>query len=134
MTTHTSGAGAIESWDENPYLEIDDHRKLTQASIRLKYNGDWEGESTSETLMCYAADDATSYVGLEHFVGRIGERSGSFVIQSTGTYDGIQARSEGDVVPGSGTGDFAGIRGRHTSVSTHDDYPNKPFTFEYDLD
>ena len=134
MTTYTSGAGAIESWDENPYLEIDDHRKLTQASIRLKYNGDWEGESTSETLMCYAADDATSYVGLEHFVGRIGERSGSFVIQSTGTYDGIQARSEGDVVPGSGTGDFAGIRGRHTSVSTHDDYPNKPFTFEYDLD
>ena len=134
MTTHTSGAGAIESWDENPYLEIDDHRKLTQASIRLKYNGDWEGESTSETLMCYAADDATSYVGLEHFVGRIGERSGSFVIQSTGTYDGIQARSEGDVVPGSGTGDFAGIRGRHTSVSTHDDYPNKPFTFEYDVD
>ena len=134
MTTYTSGAGAIESWDENPYLEIDDHRKLTQASIRLKYSGDWEGESTSETLMCYAADDATSYVGLEHFVGRIGERSGSFVIQSTGTYDGIQARSEGEVVPGSGTGDFAGIRGRHTSVSTHDDYPNKPFTFDYDVD
>ena len=134
MSIVTSGAGAIESWDEKPYLQIDDTRKLTQASIRLKYSGDWEGESTSETLMCYAADDAVTFMGYEHFTGRIGDRSGSFVIQSTGTYDGAEARSEGEVVAGSGTGDFAGIRGRHTSVSTHADYPNKPFTFEYDID
>lgn len=134
MSIQTSGTGAIEAWDEKPYLQIDDQRKMTQASVRLKYSGDWEGESTSETLMCYAADDAVSYAGFEHFVGRIGERSGSFVIQSTGTYDGTEARSEGQVVPGSGTGDFAGIHGRHTSVSTHGDYPNKPFTFDFDID
>jgi hypothetical protein len=84
--------------------------------------------------MCYAADDAATYMGYEHFIGRIGQRTGSFVIQSTGTYDGKESRSEGDIVAGSGTGDFAGIRGRHTSVSTHSDYPNKPFTFEYDVD
>ena len=134
MSIHTSGTGAIETWDEKPYLQIDDQRKMTQASIRLKYSGEWEGESTSETLMCYAADDAVSFAGFEHFVGRIGDRSGSFVIQSTGTYDGTEARSEGQVVAGSGTGDFAGVRGRHTSVSTHGDYPNKPFTFDFDVD
>jgi Protein of unknown function (DUF3224) len=133
MSTRTSGSGTIQAWDEEPYLQIDDARKLTQASIRLKYSGDWDGESTSETLMCYSSDDAASYAGFEHFVGRIGDRSGSFVIQSTGTYDGTEARSDGEVVPGSGTGDFAGIRGRHTSVSTHSDYPNKPFTFEYEI-
>ena len=134
MSTHTSGTGAIEAWDEKPYLQIDDQRKMTQASVRLKYSGDWEGESTSETLMCYAADDAVSYAGFEHFVGRIGDRSGSFVIQSTGTFDGTEARSEGQVVPGSGTDGFAGIRGHHTSVSTHSDYPNKPYTFDFDID
>ena len=134
MSIHTSGTGAIETWDEKPYLQIDDQRKMTQASIRLKYSGDWQGESTSETLMCYAADDAVSFAGFEHFVGRIGDRSGSFVIQSTGVYDGTEARSEGEVVPGSGTGDFAGVRGRHTSVSTHGDYPNKPYTFDFDVD
>lgn len=133
MTTHTSGAAEIAAWDEKPYQEIDDTRKLTQATIRLTYHGDWEGESTTESLMCYVADDDATYIGFEHFVGRIGDRSGSFVIRSSGRYDGTAARSEGEVVPGSGTGDFAGLRGRHASVSTHDDYPNKPFTFDYEL-
>jgi hypothetical protein len=134
MTIHTSGAGAIESWDEQPILEIDDARKLTRATVRYKYSGDWEGEATAESLMCYAADDAATYVGYEHFVGRIGERSGGFVVQISGTYDGTEARSAGEVVAGSGTGDFAGIRGRHSSVSTHQDYPNRPFEFEFDVD
>ena len=133
MSTRISGAAAIEAWDEKPYRQIDDRRKLTQASIRLRYSGDLEGESTSETLMCYAADDAATFMGFEHFTGRIGERSGTFVIRETGTYDGTEARSEGEIVEGSGTGDFAGLRGRHSSVSTHADYPNKPFTLEYDL-
>jgi hypothetical protein len=133
MSTQISGAAAIETWDERTYREIDDGRKLTQATIRLQYTGDLEGESTSETLMCYAADDAATYMGFEHFTGRIGKRSGSFVIRETGTYDGTRARSEGEIVEGSGTGDFVGLRGRHSSVSTHADYPNKPFTLEYDL-
>lgn len=133
MSTQISGAAAIETWDERTYREIDDGGKLTQATIRLKYTGDLEGESTSETLMCYAADDAATYMGFEHFTGRIGTRAGSFVIRETGTYDGTRARSEGEIVEGSGTGDFVGLRGRHRSVSTHADYPNKPFTLEYDL-
>lgn len=133
MSTQISGAAAIETWDERTYREIDDGGKLTQATIRLKYTGDLEGESTSETLMCYAADDAATYMGFEHFTGRIGKRAGSFVIRETGTYDGTRARSEGKIVEGSGTGDFVGLRGRHRSVSISADYPNKPFTLEYDL-
>lgn len=133
MSTQITGAAAIEAWDEQPYLEIDEGRKLTQASVRLKYAGDLDGESTSETLMCYAADDAATYMGFEHVTGRIGERSGTFVIRETGTFDGTEARSEGEIVEGSGTGDFVGLRGRHSSVSTHADYPNKPFTLEYDF-
>lgn len=128
-----SGTAAIESWDEKPYLEIEDGKKLSQASIRHRYEGDLDGESTSETLMCYTAEAAASYAGYEHFVGRIGDREGSFVVRSVGTYDGSEARSDGEVVPGSGTGDFVGLQGRYTSVSTHDDYPNQPYTFEYEL-
>lgn len=133
MPTKISGAATIEAWDEKPYLEMEDGKKLSRANIRLRYAGDLDGESTSESLMCYAADDAASYAGYEHFVGRIGDRQGSFVIQEVGTYDGSEARSDGEVVPGSGTGDFVGLQGRFTSVSTHDDYPNKPYTLEYEL-
>ena len=133
MSEQIKGAAAIAAWDEEPYLQIDDGRKLTQARIRLTYTGDLEGESTSESLMCYTADDAATYMGFEHVTGRIGQRSGSFIIRETGTFDGTEARSEGEIVEGSGTGDFEGLRGRHSSVSTHADYPNKPFTLEYEF-
>ena len=133
MRTQISGKAAIAAWDEKPYVEIDEHRKLTQASIRLRYSGDIEGESRTETLMCYAADDDVTFTGFEHFVGRIGDREGSFVVYATGSYDGTTARSEGEIVAGSGTGGLAGLRGRQVSESTHGDYPNQPYTLEYDF-
>jgi hypothetical protein len=38
------------------------------------------------------------------------------------------------VVPGSGTGELAGISGTGTSVSTHDDYPFMPLTLRYEVE
>ena len=36
-------------------------------------------------------------------------------------------------MPGSGTGELAGISGSADSSSTHDDYPHMPLTLSYDL-
>lgn len=41
--------------------------------------------------------------------------------------------SESSIVPGSGTGDLAGISGSATSSSTHGDYPYMPLTLRYEL-
>lgn len=127
-----TGTYEIKSWDENPYAEEEDGGKLTRATITERVQvGELEGDAVTETLMCYTADGTASYAGFMRFVGRIGDRSGSFVEQSTGIYDGTQAKSTSVVVPGSGTGDLKGLRGEGTSESTSQDYPNRPFTLNY---
>jgi hypothetical protein len=132
MSTRVVGKYEIKSWDEKPYVEIEGGGKLTRTAVTESIAADdIEGETSSESLMCYAEDGTASYVGQLRFVGRVGDRSGSFVEQTTGSYDGKQAKSTSFVVPGSGTGDLRGMRGEGSSVSTHDDYPFRPFTLDY---
>jgi hypothetical protein len=125
----------IKSWDEMPYRELEDGRKFTKANVVLAGSeGDLRGEATWEALMYYAADGTGTYVGLMQVTGRLGERSGSFVMQGSGTYDGKQARVESFVVPGSGTDELTGLSGTSVSVSTHEDYPFWPLTLTYDIE
>ena len=63
----------------------------------------------------------------------MGGQVGSFALRGSGDYDGTRAASEFEIIEGSGAGGCAGISGAATSVSTHEDYPNMPITFKYDL-
>jgi hypothetical protein len=102
----------IAGWDEKAYGELENGGKLTQASVKQSFSGDIEGEGSVEWLMCYRPDETADFIGLQHIAGRIGERSGSFVLlQTHGTFDGKEARGDLSVVPGSGTGDLRGLRG-----------------------
>ncbi|MGH3439463.1 MAG: DUF3224 domain-containing protein [Sciscionella sp.] len=98
----------ITEWDEQPYDETGP--KLVRCRVRCRYTGDMEGESTWEALMVYASDGTASYVGLERFTGSIGGRAGTVVLRQTGIFDGV-ARTEWLVLPGSGTGELAGLNG-----------------------
>ena len=112
MTTRATGTFKIEGWDEQPYTEIDDGRKLTRASVKQAFSGDVEGRGAVEWLMCYRPDQTADFVGLQRIVGRLGDRSGSFVmVQTDGTFDGKEARGKLSVVPGSGTDELTGLRG-----------------------
>jgi Protein of unknown function (DUF3224) len=115
----------IEGWDEAPYAEFDGGRKLTKASVTQAVSGDVEGEGSVESLMCYRDDGTADFVGLQRIVGRIGERSGSFVlVQTAGTFDGQMARAELAVVPGSGTEELAGLSGTGTFEAPHGGTPS----------
>jgi Protein of unknown function (DUF3224) len=132
MTTHIEGTFKLASWDENTYAELDGEAKLTRASIAQDFAGDLTGTGTSELLMHYREDGTATIVGLVHMAGTIGDRSGSFVLQSTGTYDGSEARSTWSVIPGSGTGQLRGLRGDGVSVAPGG--PSGTYTLDYDLD
>lgn len=134
MGTHIETKLQIKSWDEQPYLELEDGRKFTRASVVLSGSqDDFQADATWEALMYYASDGTSSYTGLMHVVGRLGDRSGSFVLQGDGTFDGTRASGQSRVVPGSGTGDLAGLSGTSASVSTHADYPYMPLTLDYEI-
>jgi hypothetical protein len=132
MKQRATAVFAIKGWDEKPYSEAAGLPKLTRASVTKTFRGDLEGESQLEYLMMYRADGTASYVGLERVVGRLGRRSGSFVLQRTGVFDGSLAKESYSVVAGSGTGDLAGLRGEGNSTAGH--AKENAMALEYDLD
>ncbi len=119
MSRRAAATFQVKTWDEEPFHESDDAPKLTRARVTKSFRGDIEGEGTLEYLMMYRDDGSASFVGLERVVGRLGDRSGSFVLQHTGTFEGGTAKVTWFVVPGSGTGDLRGLRGEGGFASAH---------------
>jgi hypothetical protein len=122
---------AIKSWDEKPYSEGQDLPRLTRASVVKAFTGDIEGEGQVEYLMMYRADGSATFVGLERVVGRIGGKSGSFVLQRIGVFENGQAKESYSVIPGSATGELEGLRGDGSSAVGHG--MEHPFSLNYDL-
>ena len=122
---------AIKSWDEKPYSEAQDQPKLTRASVAKTFTGDVEGDGQVEYLMMYRSDGTATFVGLERIVGRVGGKSGSFVLQRTGVFENGEAKESYSVVPGSGTGELQGLR--REGKSAVGDGMEHPFELSYDL-
>lgn len=110
----------VTSWDEKELRTFDDHEgsKVTQASIGYRVTGDLDGDSVEDVLMYYRPDGTAAVLGLWRVSGSASGRTGSVVLSSTGGYDGTTATGELRVVPGSGTGDFATVRGTGTTSAT----------------
>ena len=123
---------AIKSWDEKPYSEGEGLPKLTRASVFKTFTGDIEGEGHVEYLMMYRSDGSASFLGLERFVGRVGGKTGTFVLQRTGVFEGGQAKESYSVIPGSATGELHGLRGDGSTAVGHG--TEFPFTLNYELD
>lgn len=119
MGTQARATFTVKSWDEKPVVELDGGGKFTRASVVGVYSGEIEGEGTWENVMFFRADGTAIYVGLERITGRIGGRAGSVVLQSTGAYDGTEARSTVSVVAGSATGELAGLEGEGRFAAPH---------------
>jgi hypothetical protein len=122
MRTHADATIEGVKWEEKPYDEKDGV-KLARASVVQRYHGDIEGEATLEYLLAYGTDGATNFVGIERVVGRIGGRSGSFVIESRGVWRDGRAKASQNVVPESATGELHGLRGEGGYEATHDHHP-----------
>lgn len=130
MTTANAAFG-MTSWNEEPYSEVEGELKLTRAEITNTLTGDVEGESTLTYLMTYLPDGSASFTGQERVIGRIGDRQGSFVLQHQGEFRAGKAIGTLTIIPGSGTGDLAGLKGAGSYTAT--DVQPTPFTLEYDL-
>ncbi len=131
MTQTANARFAIKGWDEKPYDDDDDLPKLKRASVTKSYSGDIEGEGHVEYLMMYRGDGSATFVGLERVIGRIAGRTGSFVLQRTGVFEGGEAKEQYSVVAGSGTGELHDLAGEGRSAVGHG--MEHPFTLEYEL-
>jgi Protein of unknown function (DUF3224) len=129
MTQHATGTLAVKSWDEKPYSEIAGQPKLTRAAVVYTYHGDIEAEGSVEYLMCYSNNNIAYFIGYEQITGRLGDRSGSFVLQHNGTFEAGAVKDALTVVPGSATGDLSGLRGSGNSGGDGE----AVFTLDYEI-
>lgn len=109
--THLSGEFHINGWDEKPLEEHADGRKLTRATVKRTFAGELKGESETEYLMSYAADQTARFVGMERITAELDGEPGHLTLALRGVYDGTEAKADWDVVEGSGDGVFEGASG-----------------------
>jgi hypothetical protein len=85
---------------------------LGRMSLDKTFEGDLVGHGQGEMLTALTPDKGSAgYVAIERVRGRLHGKDGSFVLQHSGTMDGGAQQLSITIVPGSGTGALAGIRG-----------------------
>jgi Protein of unknown function (DUF3224) len=84
---------------------------LTRIHVEERFSGDIEGDGVAEFLQAARADGSASFVGIERVTGTVAGKQGTFLLQDAGTVAGNLVSGEWFVVPGSGTGQLAGLRG-----------------------
>lgn len=107
---HAKGWGNVTKYDSKPYDECGG-LSLSEVRVTEEFTGDFAGTGTARFLMVSRADGSAHFTGMERFVGKLGERSGSFLMQNSGTLKDGAVNSEWLVIPGSGTGELSGLRG-----------------------
>lgn len=126
-----------QTWEEARVGEVDPVHAVAAATFTTTYAGDLVGSSTCALTICYVDGDAADphslvgpYTGFELVTGELAGRSGSFVLAATGDHSGGVAKTDVRVVPGSGTGELAGIRGAGSYAADGMEYT---LVLDYDL-
>lgn len=105
---------------------------LSHNSFTKTFSGDLEGSSITQMLSARSPGGA-GYVAMERIVGRLGDRVGTFVLLHMGTLDETgEPTGHWNIVPGSGTGELAGISG-HAHIGADPDGTHR-FQLHYELD
>jgi len=104
------------------------------AAMEKRFTGDVDGRSSTVFVAAFDQErGAGTYVAMESFEGSIDGRSGSFNFIHSATTSGSDRTSEYFlIVPGSGLGSLASIRGG--GAITIDAQGTHRISFEYDLD
>lgn len=109
--THASAVITVHKYEPSAYVEPADGPVLTRIHVQESFDGDIQGEGEVEFLQAGRADGSASFVGIERVSGKVGGREGTFLLQDAGTVQGSVVSGDWFVVPGSGTGQLAGLRG-----------------------
>jgi hypothetical protein len=111
MTQHATGPFEVKLAPLDPAFKTEDNA-LGRMSIDKQFHGDLEATSKGEMLTAgNPSKGSAGYVAEEHVTGTLHGRSGSFSLQHNATMDNGNFQLNIIVVPGSGTGQLAGLSG-----------------------
>ena len=112
MTTHASGTFEVKL---QPQASdgVKGAEMLGRMSIDKQFHGDLEATSKGEMLTAMTAvKGSAGYVAVEQVTGTLQGKSGSFLLQHTGTMSSGSQQLSVTVVPDSWTGQLVGLSGK----------------------
>ena len=130
MTTRASGTFEVRMSPQAP----DDGAEgvgIGRMLIDKRFEGDLEATSKGQMLAARApVSNSAGYVALEQVTGKLGGRSGTFLLQHSGTMTRGAPRLNVSVVPDSGTGELEGLSGTMDIII---DEEGHSYVFDYAL-
>lgn len=122
------GTFETAGWTPQPAYDERDGVALTHVTLTKTFTGDLEATGAVSMIMSTAEhEDSRSYVAMERIAGSLNGREGSFVVQHNAVSDQGEDSLRVTVVPGSGTGELAGLRGEMVIDAAH------TYVFSYEL-
>jgi Protein of unknown function (DUF3224) len=109
--TRASAVITVHKYEPAPYDEPAGGPVLTRIHVEESFSGDISGAGVVEFLQAAQPDGSASFVGIERVSGTLAGREGTFLLQDVGTVEGNVVSGDWFVIPGSGTGGLAGLRG-----------------------
>ena len=101
----------VHKYEPAAYDEPAEGPVLAKIHVEESFSGDISGDGVVEFLQAARADGSASFVGIERITGTVAGGNGTFLLQDAGTVQDNIVSGEWFVIPGSGTGQLAGLRG-----------------------
>jgi Protein of unknown function (DUF3224) len=111
MKTRANAVITVRKYEPAVHDEPAEGPALTKIHVEESFSGDISGDGVVEFLQAGRADGTASFVGIERVTGAVAGREGTFLLQDAGTVQDNIVTGDWFVIPGSGTGKLAGLRG-----------------------
>ena len=111
QTKRASAVITVRTYVPAAYDEPAGGPALSRIHVEESFSGDISGDGLVEFLQAALPNGSASFVGIERVTGSLAGRDGTFLLQDAGTVADNIVTGDWFVVPGSGTGQLAGLRG-----------------------
>ena len=112
VTTHATGTFDVKLTPQ-PSEDKSDDATLGRMTIEKQIHGDLEATSKGHMLTAgTSVEGSVGYVAIERVTGMLHGRTGTFILQHTGTMNRGALQLSITVVPASGTGQLTGLTGK----------------------
>ena len=109
--TRASAVITVHKYEPAAYDEPAEGPALARIHVEESFSGDISGDGVVEFLQAARSDGSASFVGIERVTGTVAGRNGTFLLQDAGTVQDNIVSGDWFVIPESGTGKLAGLRG-----------------------
>ncbi|MEV5598624.1 DUF3224 domain-containing protein [Streptomyces sp. NPDC052496] len=132
--TRTTGNFTYADWEERVLGGEGTFPRLAHAAVTNAFSGGIEAaDTTCEYTIVHVTEQTGTFTGMELLEGSVDGRRGAFAVEERGSFgERGSVHCTFEVVPGSATGELAGLRGTG-EFTAEPGSPSVPYTFVYDF-